>query len=57
MIDKLRSKTILGAPTSIFSEFRGNVSDINGIMTKTVEIQGRLLKSLGEIASLTETSF
>jgi hypothetical protein len=57
MLDKLRSRTILGAPTSIFAEFRGTVSDINGIMIKTVEIQGRLLKALGEVASLTETSF
>jgi hypothetical protein len=57
MLDKFRSRTILGAPASIFGEFRGNVSDINGVITKTVEIQGRLLKSLGEIASLPETAF
>jgi hypothetical protein len=57
MLDKFRSKTILGAPTSMFAEFRGNVSDINGIMIKTVELQGRLLKALGEIAALPETRF
>lgn len=57
MLDKFRSKSILGAPTSMFAEFRGNVSDINGIMIKTVELQGRLLKSLGEIAALPETRF
>jgi hypothetical protein len=57
MLDKYRSKSILGAPTNMFAEFRGNVSDINGIMIKTVEVQGRLLKALGEVAALPETRF
>jgi hypothetical protein len=57
MVDKAHSMPILGAGAKIFGEFSGQVTQTAGIMGKTSEIQGRLVKALGEIATLPETKF
>jgi hypothetical protein len=57
MVDKGHSMPILGAGAKIFGDFRGQVMETAGIMSKTSEIQGRLVKALGEIATLPETKF
>jgi hypothetical protein len=56
-VDKAHSMPILGAGAKVFGDFRGQVVETAGIMTKTQEIQGRLIKALGEIATLPETKF
>jgi hypothetical protein len=56
-LDKMRSRSILGDQASLFSEYRAMLMDANGILDKTVETQGRLMKSLGQIASLEERKF
>lgn len=52
MVDKVRSRTILGESASQFGKYRGDVLELNRIMDKAAEVQGRLLKSLGGVASL-----
>jgi hypothetical protein len=52
MVDKVRSRNILGESANVFSKYRGDVVDLNARMEKASEVQGRLLKSLGGIASL-----
>jgi hypothetical protein len=52
MVDKVRSRTILGESANVFGKFRADVNEINARMEKATEVQGRLLKSLGGIASL-----
>jgi hypothetical protein len=52
MLDKMRSRTILGESSSVFAKYRGEVMEINARMEKASETQGRLLKSLGNVAAL-----
>jgi hypothetical protein len=52
MVDKVRSRTILGESANVFGKYRGDVMDLNRILEKATEVQGRLLKSLGGVASL-----
>jgi hypothetical protein len=52
MVDKMRSRTILGESANVFGKYRGDVMDLNRILEKAAEVQGRLLKSLGGVASL-----
>ncbi|HKP57163.1 MAG TPA: hypothetical protein VJV78_10595 [Polyangiales bacterium] len=52
MLDKVRSRTILGESSSVFGKYRGDIMDINARMEKASEVQGRLLKSLGNVAAL-----
>ena len=52
MLDKIRSRTILGEGASLFAEYQGILMEINGLMTKVVESQGRLTKELGKVAAL-----
>ena len=52
MVDKVRSRTILGESANVFGKYRADVMDINARMEKATEVQGRLLKSLGGVASL-----
>lgn len=52
MIDKVRSRTILGESANLFGKYRADVMDLNARMEKAAEVQGRLLKSLGGVASL-----
>jgi hypothetical protein len=51
-IDKVRSRTILGESANLFSKYRADVLELNARMEKASEVQGRLLKSLGGVASL-----
>lgn len=51
MVNKARSMGLLGQSASLFGEFRSDVNELNAIMTKTMEIQGRLIKTMGEIAA------
>jgi hypothetical protein len=52
MVDKVRSRTILGESANVFGKYRGDIMDLNARMEKATEVQGRLLKSLGGVASL-----
>lgn len=54
LIDKVRSRTILGESANLFSKYRGDLMELNARMDKTNEVQGRLLKELGPIASMSE---
>lgn len=52
MVDKVRSRTILGETANLFAKFRGDLMDLNSRMEKTQQMQGQLLKDLGPIASM-----
>ena len=54
MVDKVRSRTILGESANLFAKFRGDLMDLNGIMERTTEVEGRLIKDLGPIAAMKE---
>jgi hypothetical protein len=54
IVDKVRSRTILGETANLFAKFRGDLLDLNTRMDKTNEVQGRLLKELGPIAAMSE---
>jgi hypothetical protein len=54
LIDKVRSRTILGESANLFSKYRGDLMELNARMDKTTEVQGRLVKELGTVASLSE---
>jgi len=54
LVDKVRSRTILGESANLFAKFRGDLMELNGRMEKTVEVQGRLLKDLGPISSMSD---
>ncbi len=52
MLDKVRSRTILGESANLFGKYRGDLMDLNARMDKTAETQGRLIKELGQVAAL-----
>jgi hypothetical protein len=54
MIDKVRSRTILGETANLFAKFRADLMELNSRMEKTQQMQGQLLKDLGPIASMKE---
>lgn len=54
LVDKVRSGSVLGEPANLFSKYKRNLMEVNAILTKNSEIQGRLLKELGKVASLEE---
>jgi hypothetical protein len=54
MLDKVRSRSILGESANLFAKFRSDLVDLNTRMDKTNEVQGRLLKGLGPIAAMPE---
>jgi hypothetical protein len=54
MLDKVRSRSILGESANLFAKFRADLMDLNTRMDKTNEVQGRLLKGLGPIAAMPE---
>jgi hypothetical protein len=51
-IDKGRSGDILSAPTSQFQNFARDLVEAKTLADQTVEIQGRLIQQLGELAKL-----
>jgi hypothetical protein len=55
VVDKARSMKTLGTSANLFAQYRADVAELNGIMEKTAEIQGRLIKELGKINMLQET--
>jgi hypothetical protein len=54
MVDKGRSMAQLGGAANLFGELRGELMETQAIMDRTVELQGRLAKELGQIAALPE---
>jgi hypothetical protein len=52
MLDKIRSRTILGESANMFGKYRADLMELNARMEKTAETQGRLMKSLGQVAAL-----
>jgi hypothetical protein len=56
-VDKSKSMKTLGGGATLFGQYRSDIGEINGIMVKTAEIQGRLIKSLGEINNMQERGF
>lgn len=57
MIDKGRSMGTLGVAANLFGQLRGEIVSTQGLMDRTLEVQGRLIKELGKVAALEETSF
>lgn len=57
MMDKARSMSIIGEAANLFGELRAELVEANGVMEKTSEAQGRLMKELGKVAALEETGF
>ena len=51
LINKSISMGILGQPASLFAEYRRDVAEISTLMNKTVEIQGRLIRTLSDVAA------
>jgi hypothetical protein len=56
-VDKAKSMKTLGGGATLFGQYRSDIGEINGLMVKTAEIQGRLIKSLGEINNMQERGF
>jgi hypothetical protein len=54
-VDKGKSMKTLGAGISLFAQYRADVAELNGLMTKTAEIQGRLIVELGKVNAMQET--
>lgn len=54
MVDKSRSMAQLGGAANLFGELRGELMETQGLMDRTMELQGRLAKELGQIAALPE---
>lgn len=52
MVDKGRSNEILGAQTNQFQSFARDLMEAKTLADQTVEIQGRLIQELGNIAKL-----
>lgn len=52
VIDKGRSNEILGAPTNQFQTFARDLMEAKTLADQTLEIQGRLIQQLGELAKL-----
>jgi hypothetical protein len=52
MVDKGRSNEILGAQTSQFQTYARDLMEAKTLADQTVEIQGRLIQQLGDIAKL-----
>jgi len=52
MVDKGRSNEILGAQTNQFQTFARDLMEAKTLADQTVEIQGRLIQQLGDIAKL-----
>lgn len=52
--DTKRSAGVLGSRASEFTEYKRDLLQLQELMTKTTEIQGRLERELGEVASLEE---
>jgi hypothetical protein len=44
----------LGGAANLFGELRGELMETQGLMDRTLELQGRLTKELGQIATLPE---
>jgi hypothetical protein len=54
LIDGAGSRGVLASQTGAFGEYVNSIREIKTLMDQTVEIQGRLTTSLGEIARLQE---
>jgi hypothetical protein len=52
MLDKVRSRTILGESANLFGKYRADLMELNARMDKATETQGRLIKELGQVAAL-----
>ena len=52
MVDKLRSREILGQGATVFADYQNDLMQIAGLMGKVTEAQGRLTQELGKIAAL-----
>lgn len=53
-VDKSRSMAQLGGAANLFGELRGNLVESQALMDRTMELQGRLIKELGQIAAIQE---
>ncbi len=51
-VDKGRSMAQLGGAANLFGDLRGDLVMATGLMERTLELQGRLIKELGQIAAL-----
>jgi hypothetical protein len=51
-VDKGRSMAQLGSAANMFGDLRGDLVEATALMERTMELQGRLVKELGQIAAL-----
>jgi hypothetical protein len=56
VVDKARSMKTLGIGASLYGDYRRELAEAAAIMEKTAEIQGRLIRDLGKVAALKESS-
>jgi hypothetical protein len=54
LVDKARSMAAMGGAANLFGELRGDLMEVNALMERTAELQGRLTKELGQVAALKE---
>jgi hypothetical protein len=52
MVDKVRSRSILGEAANLFAKFRTDLLELNARVERTAEVQQRLLQDLGQISSM-----
>jgi hypothetical protein len=52
LIDKVRSRAILGDATHMFGRFRGDILELQSHLRRTIEVQRRLTAGLAPILSL-----
>lgn len=57
VLDKMRSRSILGESASLFAQYQGQLMELKGLLSKVSETQGRLTKELGKVAAMEETGF
>ncbi|MCA9583351.1 MAG: hypothetical protein KC416_16235, partial [Myxococcales bacterium] len=52
VIEPQRSIGVLGQAVGEFAQYAADLSELKSVIDKTVEVQGRLEKGLGEIATM-----
>lgn len=57
VVDKGKSMKTLGSGISLFAQYRADVAELNALVTKTAEIQGRLIVELGKVNAMEETGW
>lgn len=54
MLDKMRSKAILGQSANLFGKYQSQLMQVNALLQKAMEAQGVLRKELAKVAAIPE---